>query len=291
MSVEVRRVLLGSAWGACLGAIVTHYVTKKRAEDRANAYVDHILDYETEKLRQKYAAKYKEDEFATPETTAEHFGLFGEANQSDEVDPARVAIEDIIREQQYRANSDNFEDRAMIGRPDPGEIEQLASLEKAAEQDLHPDEMDQFDVDYVEPEDIWPNVTLDGEDDPKAPRRFEETIRPMNGFEVPYVISVDEFLDSNGNNKVSLTYYDGVDSQVLADERDAVISKITPLLGDDFLTNFGHRSGDKNIVYVRNERLEMDIEVVLNESSYEEVVLGIKPHRSRGGKFTEDDDA
>lgn len=291
MNLEVRRILLGFAWGAGLGAYISKVITTKRVEALLDERVNDVLDYEIYKIREVYDAKYKEGKFATPASTAAELLVEDGDISSDDLVEGAIKADELIRTAEYNLENSNFSPRMGTGRPDPIEMEQIMSQRVEGGVEIDPDEMDRFDVEYVEPEDVWPNVQFDEPDTdaPKSPRRFEDTIRPQNGSEVPYVISVDEFLDSNDHDKVSLTYYDGEDTQVLADERDAVITKITPLLGDDFLVRFGERSGDKNIVYIRNERLEKDIEVVLNERSYAEVVQGIKPHKSRGRKFSEDD--
>ena len=39
---------------------------------------------------------------------------------------------------------------------------------------------------------------------------------------------------------------------------------------------FGHGSNDPNVVYIRNDRLKAEYEVLLNSGSYQEEILGQK---------------
>lgn len=95
--------------------------------------------------------------------------------------------------------------------------------------------------------------------------------------ETPYVISHEEFMQ-NENDYIqnTLTYYAGDD--VLADDRETPVEDVEGTVGSTNLARFGHGSGDKNVVYIRNERLDLDFEVVYDENKYAEKVLGYIEH-------------
>lgn len=116
---------------------------------------------------------------------------------------------------------------------------------------------------------------------------FEPSPRDPNN---PYVINSEEFTDDNEDyDKLSVTYYEGDD--VVADERDTVVPDPTSLIGIDALTRFGEGSDDEHIVYVRNERLESDFEIVRDLRSYAVVVLGLEDDVvTEPGKFREYED-
>lgn len=116
---------------------------------------------------------------------------------------------------------------------------------------------------------------------------FEPSPRDPN---VPYVINIEEFTDDNEDyDKLSVTYYEGDD--VMADERDGVIPEPSTLVGADALTRFGEGSDDENIVYVRNEKLTSDFEIVRDARSYASVVLGLEDDTvTEPGKFREYED-
>jgi hypothetical protein len=73
--------------------------------------------------------------------------------------------------------------------------------------------------------------------------------------------------------KATVTYFSHDD--VLADERDARIDGIDEQFGLENLERFGHGSEDPNIVYIRNDKLQIDFEVVKSDGSFTAEVLGI----------------
>jgi len=89
--------------------------------------------------------------------------------------------------------------------------------------------------------------------------------------EAPYIIAQHEHGD-NDFNQVTLTYYEG--DGVLADERDDKYDDIDDMVGDDNIPRFGHRSNDDNVLYVRNHKYGLDIEIVRDSRKYSEVVHG-----------------
>ena len=83
-----------------------------------------------------------------------------------------------------------------------------------------------------------------------------------NMTEGPYVIKPEEF-DTVGYDVVSLTYYA---DKVLVDEDDNPIEDIDYLVGEDSLDHFGEYEDDS--VFVRNDDLKTDFEILLDEASY-----------------------
>lgn len=100
--------------------------------------------------------------------------------------------------------------------------------------------------------------------------------------DIPYVISIAEFsTDEEDFDKVTVRYFE---------EDDTVVSELgsDPLpiesIGKDNLLRFGVGSDDEEIVYVRNETLKIDFEVVRDEGSYTEQVLGLPEWNDRDVK-------
>jgi hypothetical protein len=92
----------------------------------------------------------------------------------------------------------------------------------------------------------------------------------------PYIITHDEFFAGDREYETSsLTYFE--DDDTLVDERDNPVPDIDATIGEDHLVRFGSGSKDKNIVYVRNDRLQTDFEITLSKGSYLEEVLGLGP--------------
>lgn len=97
----------------------------------------------------------------------------------------------------------------------------------------------------------------------KAMQRYQglgdgETVR------VPYVISPEDFNELEGFTPVSLTYFA---DEVLADERGVVVEDPEELIGDG-LQHFGEYEEDS--VFVRNELLKCDYEILRDLGTYEE---------------------
>ena len=90
----------------------------------------------------------------------------------------------------------------------------------------------------------------------------------------PYVIHQDEFkLGESGYDQTTYTYYAVDEVMVEEGSRD-------PLTNVDFsvgLENlkFGHGTDDIDVVFVRNDKLELEYEICRLHTSYEEEVVGL----------------
>jgi hypothetical protein len=87
------------------------------------------------------------------------------------------------------------------------------------------------------------------------------------------VISPLEFAepDEIGWTQVTITYYAG--DSVLVDDREQPIRNVRNTVGPLSVNGFGGISEHSAIRYVRNEKLEIDFEIVLDERSYADAVL------------------
>lgn len=90
--------------------------------------------------------------------------------------------------------------------------------------------------------------------------------------DAPYVIHEDE-QHERGYNEATFTYYEGDD--VLADASDKILDNREEIVGD-CIEKFGHGSSDPNVVYLRNEQLEVEIELCRSTGTYAEEVHGFK---------------
>lgn len=108
----------------------------------------------------------------------------------------------------------------------------------------------------------------------EAPRFDLEEEMKYRTEDKPYIITHDEyFAGEKDYEQVSVTYFEADDT--LVDFHDKPIEQVDKVIGEDHLVMFGSGSGDKNIVYIRNDRLELDYEVVRSKGSYVEEVLGM----------------
>ena len=92
--------------------------------------------------------------------------------------------------------------------------------------------------------------------------------------EAPYIISKKEHFESTMEyEQVTLTYY--VPNNILTEQDDTEIDDIDEVVGQENLNHFGHLSGDKNVLYVRNDYTQTDYEILRHEGDYAEVVAGL----------------
>lgn len=89
--------------------------------------------------------------------------------------------------------------------------------------------------------------------------------------ERPYVIAPEEFGEIEEYEKISLMYYA---DNVLTDDQDEPIDDIPGIVGEDFAIHFGEYEDDS--VFIRNDRLKCDYEILLSERDYAEI-LQTKP--------------
>lgn len=95
-------------------------------------------------------------------------------------------------------------------------------------------------------------------------KKEKKGVEPVED-ERPYVISPDEFGEKDGYENVTLTYYaDGV----LTDYFDNVISNVDEVVGFDSLDHFGEYEDD--VVFVRNEKMETDYEILRDLRDFNE---------------------
>lgn len=132
-----------------------------------------------------------------------------------------------------------------------------ASLYKSLAEPAEPETKNVFE-DREPPVDTWD-------------QEHEENSRQTG---IPYVVSQDEYDERDDHSTTTLTYYGGDD--VLCDEKDAPIEDQDRLVGVGNLDKFGHGSGDANVVYIRNEDLAVDLEVIRSHGSFAEEVAGFK---------------
>lgn len=137
--------------------------------------------------------------------------------------------------------------------------------------------------DTITPEPELKNV-FENDDDPEVEMteswNMEKEIASRSAAE-PYVIHRDEYNEGvTGDvpfDQYTLTYFEGDD--VLCREDDQIIADQDEVVGLGNLAKFGHGSGDPNVVYIRNEKLKVDIEVTHSDGKYAQEVAG----------FTEDE--
>jgi len=83
--------------------------------------------------------------------------------------------------------------------------------------------------------------------------------------ENPYTITADQFVNEKRNfDKVTLLYFE--ENGVLCDDAERITEDIDQSIGSNNLDKFGEYEED--VAYIRNERLGIDYEVLLQHSTY-----------------------
>lgn len=244
--LQIAYIGLGVAVGAAVGALVAFKVAYSRAETKFSQ----IADDEIAEMREHYQAKAR--------------ALEGEAQKG--------RLEEIVAERGYVSNDD--EKPPMAVSPPDSVVE--AAGEAVEEAELHqanpavPKVVKETEVRNVfRDADEAANVTESVAWDHHAELRRRSP-------DAPYVIHIDEKDAFEDYSDMSLTYYEADD--VLCNERDEIVphEERDQLVGEKNLNRFGHGSNDPSIVYIRNDRLEMVMEVVRSPNSYSEEVHGIR---------------
>ena len=100
----------------------------------------------------------------------------------------------------------------------------------------------------------------------------EEVKKEPMSLDKPYVITPEEFGDLDDYETISLTYYA---DQILTDDNDVIVDDIEDVVGFDSLNSFGEYEDDS--VFVRNDKLKCDYEILLDQRKYSDVVKR-RPH-------------
>jgi len=194
------------------------------------------------------------------------------------VDPVIAAVAERIIETQGYADEESETDsdafRRAHGRvPTTEELIQMGDGIEAGDpargtedhDDVNIQEGNIFDNPQPDPEDIGDESWVD------APRSFDR----------PYVIDAAEWMLNETNyDQITLTYW--ADDDVLADDASHIIFDVDTVVGAANLHRWGFKSEDKDIVYVRNEKMTTDYEITRDDRNFSEVVHGVTSGEGNG---------
>lgn len=127
---------------------------------------------------------------------------------------------------------------------------------------------------------------------PETPEWDQEAEESQRSSTHPYIIHKDEYkANEKEYDQMTWTYYS--DDDVLANDVDRPVNAVDGYVPVDFAEKFGHGSGDPNVVYVRNDELSIELEIIRNPGNFAEVVHGFLQHsasRARRHKPRFDDE-
>lgn len=254
--VKISFASMGAVVGAAAGALAGYYFADKRLRTRYSE----IADEEIAAMRQHFQDK-----------VLAHENLV-----------MKPPLDEIVEREGYSVSSTS----PPLAVTPPQAV--VAAAEEAREQEAS------AAAPVVEETEVEErNVFKDAEAPPaEGEWDYQREIRRRSPVK-PYVIHIDELDEMPTYDRVIYTYYEGDD--VLCNEGDDVVAEVDrdKLVGEENLGRFGHGSNDSNIVYIRNDRLEMQFEVVLSPNSYQAEVAGFVEHsnypRRRGRQKFDDE--
>lgn len=92
--------------------------------------------------------------------------------------------------------------------------------------------------------------------------------------EGPYVISHTEFIETHPEwDKITLSYF--AEDDTLIDDQETILPDNDYVIGEKAYLYFGKRSGDPNVVYIRNPEIDSDFEVLLDRRSIAQALYGL----------------
>lgn len=220
-----------------VGLAVGGFVGYLVTQRALRAMFEEELDIEVKKVKEFYKGKYGEEDYFSKVTP-----IHKSKNREEPEVPEVVDAETIMKDRGYISEEDEV-------------VEAQVEVETTKTKREVPPLMDPTPIDYNSQE-------------------FKDRVASRSPEE-PYIITVDEFMDDYPEfDKTCLTYFEADD--ILCDTRDQPIPDIAETIGLDSLDNFGLYSKDKNIVYVRNERISSDFEIAYDPGSYLESIAGFK---------------
>jgi hypothetical protein len=269
---EVSRGLSGRDFGLVFGGLVV------------GAGIGGALGYIF--AERKLDAKYAE---IAAEEVAEMREHFHAKEVAREQEAGKGDLEEIVRERGYIPDEEEGSAPPMVVTPPTAVVERA---EEVRDEEAEPEPAAEAEAVDEAPEPVTRNVFRDQAAPPKDEWDWHKE-RSQRSPLRPYVIHREERDEADAYDSVTFTYYEADD--VICNERDEVIPEgdRERIFGEANLEKFGHGSGDATTVYIRNDQLEMDIEVIRSPNSYAEEVHGFEPeikHSHRRRERTPSDD-
>lgn len=250
----VRRnpelVLSGAILGAALlSSAATYLVVSKRLEKKWQAFAEEQI----ESIKNEYKILKKEGPEFDLEALAEKYNT-----ESDTIDNGDGVLIPVAEGPPTRTNYNQIQANPkavselvekVVSRPMPRVAAAVNETITSNVFDPHP-ASGNFD---------WSKERAYRDDNPEA----------------LHVITREEF-DANESDfeQYHYTYYDG--DGVLADSDDQIVHDSDDVVGDHNMGRFGDGSDDPEIVFVRNVKLQMDIEITRSDLSYSKAVLNVE---------------
>lgn len=155
---------------------------------------------------------------------------------------------------------------------DPNQTELIIPIEDTEDEEPNDedpeDEEPVFEETVIETRSNLQRLIEQYTEDPDSRSEFVEVATQHEGPSPPYTITKGEYAYGEERAyyaKITLTYFP--DDKVILDDMDEPMDNISGDIGWRNLTKFGDESEDPSVVFIRNDRLETDFEVVKDEET------------------------
>lgn len=254
-------VVASTAAGAALG-VAGYFAMKRRLENKLRKEYDEQFDAEVAEMREHYSRLNKSGPFESPEAAVEEL-LTKEAGQAlRNYGNRTVKIEG---DPVVDVRASEVTDAELVDDPDFEERPEVNVTELRERMQRGP----------VTVEERGQNIFVDGNPLTGEEEWDQEEIDRAIAAGEPHVISHDAFMENpDGWDTSTLTYYNGDDT--LADDQDVPIPDIEETVGSENLSKFGQGSRDRNVVYVRNPKVEVLFEITFHAGEFSKEVAGFQ---------------
>lgn len=211
-----------------------------------------------------YSKKAKADEYADPIVLAEKYEDEPVEEVESAVNSTANSQGEMLREAIDILENQNYTNYSKSAHHSPPSEEEVSDVKHSIKKNV-------FDTAHSEKREYDAELEAEKKDDGK-----------------PYIITIADYMSGDsGCAQITVTYYEGDD--IVANEIDIPFEKYEERLGEDNLY-FGCGSSDPTIVYIRNEELGEEYEVVRSKGTFEqEVAGGFSDMSSKGSRFRDED--
>jgi hypothetical protein len=261
MTNDILKYAVVSVASAAVGSGITYLAVRNRLKKRYSE----MARKDIQEVKENYKLIRKEGKYADPATA-----LLAYQGREEEL---HDIVENAKKAALYQAESDVEEAAEVLEE----KVEIAEEVEEAVEEGRVPPRTFSRAEAFVEEPRVHHIFDPEPEEAPEIDGVV--TLDRSRPYLIPEEVFMDEDEDQSKFSKITITYWEEDDT--LCDEREAIIPDIEGTVGAINLHSFGQNEGQRDVIYVRNERLKADYEIVRESASYSKVILGLKDDEDR----------
>ena len=245
--------VMSAAVGGAVGYVVASRILEKKFQEKLQAELADSEEY----FREKYQAMYSTPIFVADEDDKDDdTEVYNEAElqaireATDAADPVPVDLvgQALSAGRTYQADNEDNQREPGDDRPAP-----------------------------VIVNNIFQNIAPDPERTMPSDEVVEALLASRDPAAGPYIITKEEFYENpTDNEQAKYTYWDQDRPDVLVADDDEFnpIVDIEGVAGEDNLLHFGYGSGDLEVLYIRNDLMNLDMHITRSSGRYADEVMG-----------------